>query len=144
MIARGNLMTDPVNKTKKKSVFRSGKALAVLAGVAVLVWIRISYTPPQPEKEAEAQNERFRSKRAADVAKADRDRSLCHTALICRRFGEARQACAAAADVDTCVRLAIGEKDMITTSLCTSDGRVAKAPSDMPNRLQCAEFDLGG
>jgi hypothetical protein len=137
-------MTDPVKRTKKKSFFGSGKALAVLAGVAVMVWIRVSYTPPPPEKEAEAQNERFRSKRAADVAKADRDRSLCHTALICRRFGEARQTCAVAGDFDACVRLTVGEKDMSATSLCKSDGSVADAPSDMPNRLQCAEFDLGG
>jgi hypothetical protein len=133
-----------VKKTKKKSFFGSGKALAVLAGVAILFWARVAYTPSQLEKEPKAQNERFRSKRAADVAKADRERSLCHTALICRRFGEARHACAVAGDFDNCIRVTVGEKDMGTTSLCMSDGSVANEPSDMPNRLRCAEFDLGG
>jgi hypothetical protein len=136
-------MTEPVKKTKRKPFFGSGKAIAILAGVAVMIWVRVSYTPPEPEKEAKAQNERFRSKRAADVARADRDRSLCHTALICRHFGEARQVCAVASDLDNCIRVKVGERDMGTTSLCTSDGSVADEPSDMPNRLRCAEFDLG-
>jgi hypothetical protein len=136
-------MTEPVKKTKKKRFFGSGKALAILAGVAVLIWARVSYTPSTLEKEPEAQNQRFRSKRAADVAKADRERSLCHTALICRHFGEARQACAVAGDFNNCMRVKLGEKDLGTTSLCTSDGSIANEPPDMPNRLQCAEFDLG-
>jgi hypothetical protein len=136
---------EPVKKTRKERFFGfKGKALAVLAVVAAsMIWARASYTPPQPEK-LKAQNERFRAKRAADVAKADRDRSLCHTALICRHFAEARQACAVAGDFNNCIRVKVGEKDMDTTSLCTNDGSVADEPSDMPNRLQCAEFDLGG
>ncbi len=140
-------LTEPVRKTQKKRFFGSpGKTLAILAGVAFLVWARISYTPPppKPEEEAKAQNDRFRSKRAADVAKEDRDRSLCRTALICRHFGEAKQACAVAGDFNSCVRVKVGDKDMGATSLCTSDGSVADEPTDMPNRLRCAEFDLGG
>lgn len=136
-------MTDPVKMTKKHRFFGTGKAIVLLAGAAILIWAKVSYSPPKLEKEPKAQNERFRSKRAADVAKADRERSLCHTAFICRHFREARQACAVAGDVNNCMRVKFGEKDLATTSLCTSDGSIANEPSDMPSRLQCAEFDLG-
>jgi hypothetical protein len=136
-------MTEPAKPAKKRRFLTSGKALAILAGVAILIWARVSYIPSQPEKEPKAQNERFRSKRAPEVAKADRDRNLCHIALICRHFGGARRACAVAGDFNDCMRVKFGEKDLDTTSRCSSDGRIVDEPSDMPNRLQCAEFDAG-
>jgi hypothetical protein len=141
-------MRVPGKGTKKEGILGSPgpKGITIVSAIALIVVAIgiLSPTPKPKREEVTAQNERLRSKRAADVAKADRDRSLCRTALICRHFSEARQSCAVAGDFNNCIRVKVGEKDMDRTASCAADGSLADPPADMPNRIRCAVFDLGG
>ena len=69
---------------------------------------------------------------------SDRQRTqlLCQRQALCRKFGEARRACATAGNYKNCIDIKMGD-DAMDVYPCMNNGTVWGAPKDMPDRLTC-------
>ena len=152
-------MTD--TETKKVPAFRNkGFWIGVaLFGLFMLLGMLNSSPPPAPEHVDEALRLRLiaQSQRlAAEDARKNalcmswktcedtkkREKLLCVAWNACQDYSSARQACAVAGDFTNCVRVKVG--DNLDISDCRNDGSLIEEPPDMPNRLQCMFYRLGG
>lgn len=62
---------------------------------------------------------------------------LCHEQAVCEKFGAVRQECATAGNFQNCINVKMGDEDAGLTDMCSTDGKLAYLPPDMPNWLNC-------
>src|SRR5436853_3579538 len=98
--------------------FAPGSPLRTFLGNAVIVvpllllawFILWKFDSPQPERAVSNQNRAITEAQAA--SEHQRTQRLCQQQALCRRFGEARQACATAGDYKNCVDIKMGNEAM--------------------------------
>ena len=72
-----------------------------------------------------------------------REKLLCGAWNVCQDYSSARQACAVAGDFNNCLRVKLGDS-IVSIADCRNDGTLIDEPPDMPGRLQCMLYRLGG
>jgi hypothetical protein len=129
MLLGGGNMASPLDPGSR---IRTFIANVLVAGPALfLAWLIIwSFTNPPPPETAEQNRVRAEAQAAVQQrAESERHRrqNLCQQQALCRKFGEARQACATAGSYKTCTDIKMGDDAMDLYPCTNNRGRVGCA-----------------
>lgn len=115
------------------------RTLFIFVVIVLIIWAIREIVPEPTSETVEQRRARIEAQQVKlqrEASEQQRTRSLCQAAELCRKFGEARQACATAGNYKNCVDIKMG-KDATDLYPCMNDGHVWAEPADMPNRFQC-------
>ena len=120
--------------------------LIVASFVCGFIWFGIHTLTetPQETKARETAQAQEAVENAAISARAtaeheaakNRDRLLCKAKVVCARFAEVRQECAAAGNFRNCIQVKMGDEDYELIGSCANDGQLIGA-SSLPNSVDC-------
>ena len=110
-------------------------ALAGLLGMALIggaVWAPLE--EPTPEEKATTKLREDESKQRIVL-----DRYLCRKMAACSKYGRVRVDCATAANIETCLRIKMGDdfRDVETCGVDYEGGPAALLDPRTPNALRC-------